>query len=87
MAVINDGVDIFKGDGDFTPFRNIVNEWYARDTSKKIKSVFKAKGKPGKHFASACPYGYFEDENDGNHWIVDEESAEIVRRIFRQMIE
>lgn len=87
LIAINDGVDTFKGDDDFTPFRNIMNEWYARDTSKKIKSVFKAKGKSGKHVASTCPYGYLKDENDGNHWIVDEEAAEIVRRIFRQTIE
>ena len=87
LIAINDGVDTFKGDDDFTPFRNIMNEWYARDTSKKIKSVFKAKGKSGKHVASTCPYGYLKDENDGNHWIVDEEAAEIVRRIFRQSIE
>lgn len=87
LIAINDGVDTFKGDDDFTPFRNIMNEWYARDTSKKIKSVFKAKGKSGKHVASTCPYGYLKDEKDGNHWIVDEEAAEIVRRIFRQTIE
>lgn len=87
LIAINDGVDTFKGDDDFTPFRNIMNEWYARDMSKKIKSIFKAKGKSGKHIASACPYGYFKGENDGNHWIIDEEADEIIRRIFRQTIE
>jgi len=87
LIAINDGVDTFKGDDDFTPFRNIMNEWYARDTSKKIKSVFKAKGNSGKHVASTCPYGYLKDEHDGNHWIVDEEAAEVVRRIFRLTIE
>ena len=87
LIAINDGVDTFEGDDDFTPFRNIMNEWYARDTSKKIKSVFKAKGNAGKHVASTCPYGYLKDENDGNHWIVDEEAAEVVRRIFRMTIE
>ena len=85
LIAINDGVDTFKGDDDFTPFRNIMNEWYARDTSKKIKSVFKANGKSGKHVASTCPYGYLKDENDSNHWIIDEEA--IVRRIFRRTIE
>lgn len=64
-----------------------MNEWYARDTSKKIKSVFRAKGNSGKNVASTCPYGYLKDENDGNHWIVDEEAAEVVRRIFRLTIE
>ena len=49
LIAINDSVDSFKGDDDFTPFRNIMNEWYARDTSKKIKSVFKSKGMSGKH--------------------------------------
>ena len=87
LIAINDGVDTFKGDDDFTPFRNIMNEWYARDTSKKIKSVFKAKGMSGKHVASVCPYGYLKDKEDKNHWIVDEEAAEIVRRIFRETIE
>ena len=87
LIAINDNVDTFKGEDDFTPFRNIMNEWYARDTSKKIKSVFKAKGLSGKHVASSCPYGYLKDEKDGNNWIVDEEAAEVVRRIFRLTIE
>ena len=88
FIAINNNVDsATPQDNDFTPFLNIMNEWYARDTSKKFKSVFKAKGKSGKHVASACPYGYLKDENDGNHWIIDEEAAEIVRRIFRQTIE
>ena len=87
LIAINDGVDTFMGDDDFTPFRNIMNEWYARDTSKKIKSVFKAKGNSGKHVASTCPYGYLKDEHDGNLWLVDEEAAEVVRRIFRLTIE
>ena len=87
LIAINDGTDTLKGEDDFLPFRNIMNEWYARDTSKKIKSVFKAKGKSGKHVASTCPYGYLKDKEDGNHWIVDPEAAEIVRRIFRMTIE
>ncbi len=87
LIAINDNVDTFQGDDDFTPFRNIMNEWYARDTSKKIRSVFKAKGLSGKHVASSCPYGYLKDEKDGNHWIVDEEAAEVVRKIFRLTVE
>ena len=87
LVAVNDNVDTFVGDDDFTPFRNIMNEWYARDTSKKIKSVFKAKGMSGKHVASSCPYGYLKDEKDGNHWIIDDEAAEVVRRIFRLTIE
>ena len=87
LVAINDNVDTFLAEDDFTPFRNIMNEWYARDTSKKIKSVLKAKGLSGKHVASSCPYGYLRDEHDGNHWIVDEEAAEVVRRIFRLTLE
>ena len=87
LIAINDNVDTFVAEDDFTPFRNIMNEWYARDTSKKIKSVFKAKGMAGKHVASSCPYGYLKDEKDGDIWHVDEEAAEVVRRIFRMTVE
>lgn len=82
LIAINDGTDTAKGDDEFTPFRNIMNEWCARDISKKIKSVFKAKGNSGKHVASTTPYGYLKDPDDGNHWIVDEEAAQIVKQIF-----
>ena len=63
------------------------NEWYARDTSKKIKSTFKAKGKSGKHVASTTPYGYLKDKDDPNIWIVDEEAAAVVRRIFHMTMD
>ncbi|MCB5386631.1 hypothetical protein LIQ05_06375 [Blautia glucerasea] len=56
--VINDGVDSLKGDDDFTPFRNIMNEFYARDTSRKIRFVFKSKGMSGKHLTGTVIYGY-----------------------------
>lgn len=59
-----------------------MNEWYARDTSRKIQSTFRSKGESGKHTASTPPYGYIKDEKDKNKWIVDEKAAEIVRRIF-----
>lgn len=75
LIAVNGNVDSFREDDDFTPFRNIMNEWYARDTSKKIKSTFKAKGKSGKHVASTTPYGYLKDKDDPNVWIVDEEAA------------
>ena len=71
LIAVNENVDSFREDDDFTPFRNIMNEWYARDTSKKIKSTFKAKGKSGKHVASTTPYGYLKDKDDPNIWIVD----------------
>ena len=83
LIAVNDGTDTLYGDDDFLPFRNIMNEWYAKDTSKKIRSTFKAKGDSGKHVASSPPYGYVKDPLDKNHWIVDEEAAEVVRRIFK----
>ena len=82
LIAINDNVDSFYREDDFTPFRNIMNEWYARDTSRKIQSTFKSKGESGKHTASSPPYGYIKDEKDKDKWIVDEKAAEIVRRIF-----
>lgn len=87
LIAINDNVDSFYKEDDFTPFRNIMNEWYARDTSRKIKSTFKSKGESGKPTASSPPYGYIKDEKDKNKWIVDEVAAEIVRRIFRLTME
>ena len=72
LIAINDGVDSLKGDDDFTPFRNIMNEFYARDTSRKIRSVFKSKGMSGKHLTGTVIYGYLWDEKR-EHWLVDEE--------------
>ena len=79
---INDGVDSDKGDNDFTPFRNLFNDFYARDTSKKIRAVMRAKGNAGEHLCTNPPYGYMKDPADKKRWIVDEEAAEIVKRIF-----
>ena len=86
LIAINDGVDSANGDDDFTPFRNIMNEYYARDTSKKIKSVFKAKGMSGKHLTGTVIYGYLWDEKR-EHWLVDEGAAAVVRQIFRLTME
>ena len=79
---INDGVDSDKGDNDFTPFRNLFNDFYARDTSKKIRAVMRAKGNAGEHLCTNPPYGYMKDPADKKKWMVDEEAAEIVKRIF-----
>ena len=87
LIAVNDGTDTLHGDDDFLPFRNIMNEWYAKDTSKKIRSTFKAKGEAGKHVASSPPYGYMKDPDDKNRWIVDEKAAEVVRRIFQLTLE
>ena len=86
LIAINDGVDSLKGDDDFTPFRNIMNEFYARDTSRKIRSVFKSKGMSGKHLTGTVIYGYLWDEKR-EHWLVYEEAAEVVRRIFSLTME
>ena len=86
LIAINDGVDSLKGDDDFTPFRNIMNEFYARDNSRKIRSVFKSKGMSGKHLTGTVIYGYLWDEKR-EHWLVDEEAAEVVRRIFSLTME
>ena len=86
LIAINDGVDSLKGDDDFMPFRNIMNEFYARDTSRKIRSVFKSKGMSGKHLTGTVIYGYLWDEKR-EHWLVDEEAAEVVRRIFSLTLE
>ena len=79
---INDGVDSDKGDNDFTPFRNLFNDFYARDTSKKIRAVMRAKGNSGEHLCTNPPYGYRKAPEDKKRWIVDEEAAEVVKRIF-----
>ena len=86
LIAINDGVDSLKGDDDFTPFRNIMNEFYARDTSRKIRSVFKAKGMSGKHLTGTVIYGYLWDKKR-EHWLVDEEAAAVVRHIFALAME
>ena len=88
FIAVNDNVDSEnQADNDFTPFRNIINEWYAKDTSKKIRSVFKAKGNSGKHLSVIPPFGYKKDLHDKEKWIIDEEAAQIVRKIFQLYLE
>ena len=83
FIAINDNVDSsIQTENDLTPFKNVFNEWYARDTSKKIRAVFKAKGNSGKHLSTNPPFGYKKDPNDKEKWIVDEEAAVTVKRIF-----
>lgn len=86
LIAINDNVDSANGDNDFTPFLNIMYEFYARDTSRKIRSVFKAKGMSGKHLTGFVAYGYLWDEKR-EHWLVDDEAADVVRRIFAMTLE
>ena len=87
LIALNDNVDTLKGDDEFTPFRNIMNEWYARDTSKKIRSAYKAKNLAGKHTSSSVPYGYLKSEKDKDQWVVDPVAAPIVKRIFQMTME
>ena len=88
FIAINNGVDsVNQAENDMTPFINIFNEFYAKDTSRKIRAVFQAKGKSGKPLCSSLPYGYIRDPNDKNRWIVDEEAAEHVREIYRLCVQ
>ena len=86
FIAINDGVDSDRADNDFTPFRNIINEWYAKDTSKKIRSVMKSRALAGEHLTGYPPYGYMKDPENPKVWIVDEEVADVVREIFSLFI-
>lgn len=86
FIAINDGVDSDNlMDNDFTPFRNIMNEWYAKDTSKKIRAVLRSKGTSGKRIATRAPYGYIRG-TDGK-LIIDEEASPVVQLIFQLCIE
>jgi DNA invertase Pin-like site-specific DNA recombinase len=79
---VSDGVDTAQGEDEFLPFRNIIHEFYVRDTSKKIKAAFHSRGMSGKPTASIPPYGYLKSPEDKHKWIIDEEAAVVIRRIF-----
>ena len=81
FIAVNDGVDSTQGDNEFTPFRNIINEWYAKDTSKKIRAVMKVKGNAGEHLTVLPPYGYMKSSDDKKQWVKDEEAAQVVYEI------
>lgn len=87
FIAINNGIDSNNmQESDFTPFLNIINEWYAKDTSKKIRAVFKAKGESGKPLSVNPPYGYLKSPENKYVWIIDEKAAEVVREAFRLCI-
>ena len=87
FIAVNDGVDSERGDSDgFAAIRNLFNEWYPRDTSKKVRVVFRQKGTSGKHLGKP-PYGYRTDPADKDHWIIDEDAAPVVKRIFNLAID
>lgn len=85
FIAISNGVDSEKRESaEFAPFLNIMNEWYVRDTSRKITAALRTRGMTGNaHTSNNCPYGYKKDPLDSNHWVIDGEAAEVVRRIFR----
>ena len=88
FIAVNNGVDSVNGtENDMTPFINLFNEFYAKDTSRKIRAVFKAKGNAGKPLCTNPPYGYIKDPEDKNHWIIDGTAAEVVREIFHLCVQ
>lgn len=82
FIAINDGVDSDGGDNDYMPFKNLFNEWYARDTSRKITAVNRLKGNAGEKLCTRAPYGYLKDPENKKQWIIDPEASEVVKKIF-----
>ena len=87
IAVANNIDSDEQESSEFAPFLNIMNEWYLRDQSKKVAAAYRVKGKVGKPTSNSAIYGYKKDPEDKDHWLVDEEAAAVVRRIFRLTIE
>ena len=83
---ISDNIDSLEGMSDFMPFHNLINEWYARDISRKQRAVIQNKGHAGQRLTTRAIYGYKKDEQDKKLWVIDEEAAAIVRRIFALFI-
>ena len=86
FIAINDGVDSSKEQDDLTPIRNLFNEYYLRDLSKKQKTAYRARAVAGKPITHLVIYGYKKDPEDKHHWIIDEETAPVVRRIFQMAV-
>ena len=88
FIAINNSVDSANPtENDFTPFLNIMNEWYAKETSNKIRTIFRSRMQDGKRCSGAIPYGYRRDPEDKNHLLIDEEAAKVVRRIYQMVID
>ena len=89
FIAVNSGVDSAnQADNDFTPFLNIINEFYVKDSSKKVKASMKQKGESGEYLTTNPPYGYMKDpDNPKRHWVVDDEAAAVVRQIFAWCME
>lgn len=86
FIAVNDGVDSAEGENEFAPFRNIMNEWYARDISRKVRSSQRLRGSAGVPL-SLPPYGYMKDPDDPKRWVVDEQAAAVVRHIYKMCID
>lgn len=86
LIAVNDGVDSLVGEDDFTPFRNIMNEWYAKDMSRKMRSTLKIKNSQG-YAIGHPPLGYKKDPDNPKCWIIDDEGAEIIRKIYNLRIQ
>lgn len=87
IAIANNVDSDDPGSNEFTPFMNIMNEWYLRDQSRKVRAAVQLKGRSGKPITTNAPYGYKKDPEDHNHWLIDEEAAAIVRHIFHLSVE
>ena len=86
LVAISDNIDTAEGENELAPIRNLFNEWYARDISKKRRISNKIKGNAGEPMGQP-PYGYIKDPNDPKHWIVDDEAAQVVRRVYSMTLE
>lgn len=87
VAIANSVESDDQNSNEFAPFLNVMNEWYLRDLSRKQKTANRVKGESGKPLSNIAIYGYMKDPNDKNHWLIDEEAAEVVRKIYRLTIE
>ena len=87
VAIANSVDSDDQNSNEFAPFLNVMNEWYLRDLSRKQQAAFRTKGESGKPLTNIAIYGYKKDPNDKNHWLIDEEAAEVVRHIYRLTIE
>ena len=84
---VGDGIDTAHGDDSFTPFREVINEFYLQEYSKKIKAAYRSRGMAGNHTSSYPPYGFLKSPEDKNQWVVDSEAAAIVKRVFQMTLD
>ena len=87
FIAVNDNVDSMVGENDFTPFKNIINEWYAKDTSRKVRSAIRARARNGEYTGSRPAFGYKKEEGNCHQLIPDEETAPIVQEMFQMALE